>query len=222
MSSYKAHPRDLLRKYPNTYILRNTTSFPNWISTCKITVVLQVIKSNQYFFLLQYHRKIVRLWEKYDCFTNSAKQKQMQSSHHGCPKSQSFYTPPANAMSNLVQVTHNPDTNLTTTNVASPQTPKTHTLSTEASRVRKFKVLCIKLVRAFLSLISKPQIKVVTCLVNNRWDAKCARHFCLIHFAGMQGRWKIPGALVNYFYWSIPAGQHKLGLKYWFEKNIGI
>ena len=51
MSSYKAHPRDLLRKYPNTYILRNTTSFPNWISTCKITVVLQVIKSNQYFFL---------------------------------------------------------------------------------------------------------------------------------------------------------------------------
>ena len=102
---------------------------------------IQVIKSNQsFFFSLQYHRKIVRLWEKYDCFTNSAKQKQIQSSHHGCPKSQSFYTPPANAMSNLVQVTHNPDTNLTTTNVASPQTPKTHTLSTEASRVRNFKV----------------------------------------------------------------------------------
>ena len=151
MSSYKAHPRDLLRKYPNTYILRNTTSFPNWI-----TVLSQVIKSNQsFFFSLQYHRKIVRLWEKYDCFTNSAKQKQMQSSHHGCPKSQSFYTPPANAMSNLVQVTHNPDTNLTTTNVASPQTPKTHTLSTEASRVRKFKVLCIKLVREFPAMVFK-------------------------------------------------------------------
>lgn len=106
---------------------------------------------------MQYHRKIVRLWEKYDCFTNSAKQKQMQSSHHGCPKSQSFYTPPANAMSNLVQVTHNPDTNLTTTNVASPQTPKTHTLSTEASRVRKFKFVCTSLVMGFLTMVYKTQ-----------------------------------------------------------------
>ena len=81
----------------------------------------------------------------------------MQSSHHGCPKSQSFYTPPANAMSNLVQVTHNPDTNLTTTNVASPQTPKTHTLSTEASRVRKFKFVCTSLVMGFLTMVYKTQ-----------------------------------------------------------------
>ena len=57
VSSYKAHPRDLLRKYPNTYILRNTTSFLNWISTYKITVVLQVIKSNEYFFLIAVPQK---------------------------------------------------------------------------------------------------------------------------------------------------------------------
>ena len=99
------------------------------------------MKNDNLSIFFQYHGKIVKLWDKYDCFT-SAKAKQLQQGgvHHGCPKSQSFYTPPVpsagNGMNNLVQVTHNPDTNLTTTNVASPQTPKTHTLSTEASRVR--------------------------------------------------------------------------------------
>ena len=87
-----------------------------------------------FFSLFQYHGKLVKLWDKYNC---SSKDKAKQ----GCPKSQSFYaaTPHhsglAGNLNNLVHVSHNPETNLTTTNVASPQTPKTHTLSTESSRV---------------------------------------------------------------------------------------
>ena len=86
------------------------------------------------FLVFQYHGKLVKLWDKYNC---SSKDKSKQ----GCPKSQSFYaaTPHhsglAGNLNNLVHVSHNPETNLTTTNVASPQTPKTHTLSTESSRV---------------------------------------------------------------------------------------
>ena len=86
------------------------------------------------FLIFQYHGKLVKLWDKYNC---SSKDKAKQ----GCPKSQSFYaaTPHhsglAGNLNNLVHVSHNPETNLTTTNVASPQTPKTHTLSTESSRV---------------------------------------------------------------------------------------
>ena len=75
------------------------------------------------------------MWDKYNC---SSKDKAKQ----GCPKSQSFYAATTTAhsglagnLNNLVHVSHNPETNLTTTNVASPQTPKTHTLSTESSRV---------------------------------------------------------------------------------------
>ena len=88
-----------------------------------------------YFSLFQYHGKLVKLWDKYNC---SSKDKAKQ----GCPKSQSFYAATTTAhsglagnLNNLVHVSHNPETNLTTTNVASPQTPKTHTLSTESSRV---------------------------------------------------------------------------------------
>ena len=83
---------------------------------------------------MQYHGKLVKLWDKYNCLP-SDKTKQ------GCPKSQSFYAattthPGGGNLNNFVHVTHNPETNLTTTNVAaSPQTPKTHTLSTESSRV---------------------------------------------------------------------------------------
>lgn len=78
----------------------------------------------------QYHGKIAKLWDKYVLAKNN--------SYKGgdCPKSQSFYTTTTTTTNhgNLVHVTHNPDTNMTTTNVASPQTPKT--LSTESSRVR--------------------------------------------------------------------------------------
>ena len=88
-----------------------------------------------FFSLFQYHGKLVKLWDKYNC---SSKDKAKQ----GCPKSQSFYAATTTAhsglagnLNNLVHVSHNPETNLTTTNVASPQTPKTHTLSTESSRV---------------------------------------------------------------------------------------
>ena len=108
------------------------------------------------FLVFQYHGKLVKLWDKYNC---SSKDKAKQ----GCPKSQSFYaaTPHhsglAGNLNNLVHVSHNPETNLTTTNVASPQTPKTHTLSTESSRVSgKFmyvpKLQIIILLQAFQTL----------------------------------------------------------------------
>lgn len=77
-----------------------------------------------YTFMFQYHRKILKLWDKY-CPWSRRDQKTIGGS---CPKSQSFY---GGNNGNLVQVTHNPDTNLTTTNVASPN----HNLSTDSSKV---------------------------------------------------------------------------------------
>ena len=77
-------------------------------------------------FLFQYHRKILKLWDKY-CPWSRRDQKTIGGS---CPKSQSFY---GGNNGNLVQVTHNPDTNLTTTNVASPH--PNHNLSTDSSKV---------------------------------------------------------------------------------------
>ena len=78
----------------------------------------------KYTFMFQYHRKILKLWDKY-CPWSRRDQKTIGGS---CPKSQSFY---GGNNGNLVQVTHNPDTNLTTTNVASPN----HNLSTDSSKV---------------------------------------------------------------------------------------
>ena len=94
------------------------------------------------YFLLsfQYHSKVVKLLDKYNCFLSKSKQKHVEQIHQGCPKSQSFYAP-MNNLGQLVTVTHNPDTNVTVTNVGSPQTPasvgtKTQTLSTsDSSRV---------------------------------------------------------------------------------------
>ena len=120
-------------EYVFTYILRLLCHFCGFFWVDFFTTNITNIYLNV-FLIFQYHGKLVKLWDKYNC---SSKDKAKQ----GCPKSQSFYaaTPHhsglAGNLNNLVHVSHNPETNLTTTNVASPQTPKTHTLSTESSRV---------------------------------------------------------------------------------------